>query len=260
MKNIILVFIFLSSITNAQVSVDTPNWPSQLFSVDKVYQSFLRPFQSYFRDINRDYVVINSTPKLRIIRHSRFIKYYFKILIQRTITENGITEVINYSVQENPSGRILIKRTGKNLLPTSNEDLFNFKLPAPNASAEKFQLIFDNGLGLKMNFSTTGNLLSGTIDAFDGSASVLFSESQRDSGFFTRSIWFICSEGCDSTSLIANAQKTDTGEWQYLYKTSKGGQMTSQDFYSTYSNYYAPPLTSFFESILKHFTDDYDWP
>lgn len=258
MKKILIFILLFSSVVKADTKPETPNWPSQLFSADKVYQSFLRPFQNYFRDINRDYVVYNLAPNLREITSSKYPQYYFKIFIQRTVAENTITEVINYSVRDYPSGRILIKRTGSNLIATSNEDLFSFKFPSPS-SAEKFQLFFDDGSGIKMNFSNIDGKLAGTMALYKGSVIINFNETRRDDNFSTRSLWYIC-DNCDGSALLANAQKVAPGEWQYLYKTSNGSTLTSQDFYYIYSNYYSPPISNFFESTLKVIIDTYDWP
>lgn len=254
MKKLILCLMFF-----ANVSFASPDWPSQLFSIDQIYQIWMLKFQNYFRDINRNYVVNNLSPDRRVITSSKYPQYFFKINIQRSIKESSITEVINYTVRDFPAGNLTIIRSGRNLSPIPNEDLFNFRLPLPS-SAEKFQLYFDGEINIRMNFSNTGKTQAGILKIFNGEVTINFSEQEKDENYLTRSLWYICKNCSDSMALIANAQKTGEETWQYLYKTSKGEVLTSQDFYFMWQSYYFPPIEQAFESSFQKVLDLYDWP
>lgn len=255
MKRFLISVLLFCNVANANL----PDWPNQLFSINQIFQIWSLKYQNYFRDIHRSYVVINLSPEVRQISSSKYPQYYFKIVIQRQIKENSIIEVLNYTVRDNQAGRLTIIRTGKNLEPISNEDLFHFKLPMPTES-EKFQLYFDGEINIRMNFSNNGKIQSGILNIFNGEVTVNFSEQEKNENYFTRSLWYICKNCSDSMALIANAQKTSDETWQYLYKTSKGDTLTSQDFYTMWANWYFPPINEAFEMSFNEVWEHYDWP
>lgn len=256
MKKFLICLLLFCNIAKANL----PDWPTQLFSIDQIFQLWSLKYQNYFRDTYRNYVVINLSPEVRRISSSKYPLYYFKIVIQRQVKENSITEILNYTVRDFPAGRLTIIRTGKNLEPIPNENLFNFKLPMPTGS-EKFQLYFDGEINIRMNFTNNGKIQAGTLNIFQGEVTINFSEQEKNENFYTRSLWYICKNCSDSMALIANAQKVDETNWQYLYKTSKNSEvLTSLDFYNMWQQWYFPPINEAFEMSFNEVWEHYDWP
>lgn len=139
MKTLVLLLtLTFSNTIIAQDVLMSGQLDGKIPSVDLLVTQLRSDMVSYFRRMHDESEIREVSKNCRELRHYKNFgaRTKFLLCIERTISENEVIEIVEYTARGDRKGHLVIKRKGPNLKSTKNDNLFNFMIPTISEGQE----------------------------------------------------------------------------------------------------------------------------
>ncbi len=260
MKNYFILCILALTLTSSLVNAQTPDpFPEGFIGTEEMIIEFFDSFKFYFASRALDCRVDITSPTTKnFFCERQDVTTKFSLRINREIIGDTIKEAVVISVNGKGAGTLQIERTGKNLKPTPDKDLFILKVP-PTDSAETYHIVFQ-GIFTDIRLQKKKDEISSQF-TFSARVSLNIRETVISPDEISRRYYFEYPDG-HSPVMEIRVKKVTSNIWDPTYRMSTSSRPVSPpNFASYYQGYVGYVYREFPAAVLSSaFLKEMNWP